>query len=647
MDHETLPGQVRMTLQRHWGLILTALALLAALTWGFLPRAVPVDVAKAARAPLRVTVEEEGRTRVIDRYVVSAPVAGYARRIELRVGDAVQQGQMLVALEPLRSEVLDPRSRAAAEARVAAAEAGLQVAEQNARAATSDANIARKEFERRRALAADGRISREERDRAEAAMQHSEAARRSADFAVDVARHELEAARTTLEYAAARASGENPEQVAVHSPIDGRVLSIPRESEGVVAEDQAEMLHKVLEFTNTPVAKVMVPRTEIAWVEEGTTLAKGYGLNGFGHEWAEINGSEYSVVYRLHMPNQLMMGKSGQDLAPVDVPAEFQKTAWVSSMEQYQEMYRRSLDDADAFWAEEADKRLHWFKKWDYVQNHNFAEAKIRWFEGGKLNVTYNCIDRHLPARADQGDGGEKRRAEQGRRRQDDTMIRADDQTDQGRDNDPDEGKRCSEFLPQVQDREIIIQLESCGEEFAGSSYETHARKTQNMSCPAFVVDSSGSVGRITIPFPELKLVDAERFCVLRVLVHFAPVASVQVIPLSFENCAVYFILISKQPAGANIHNALDAISGDLLGDIFPLCIFGHCTRRIGNKSRSAGTGYAHGPADVTNIVCIDEVEVVHIIGHIDGTKSLVVFFNIGFTDRVGLDANGDNTSAG
>jgi len=79
-----------------------------------------------------------------------------------------------------------------------------------------------------------------------------------------------------------------------------------------------------------------------------------------------------------------------------DVPAEFQKTAWISSMEQYQEMYRRSLEDADAFWAEEAEKRLHWFKKWDYVQNHDFAQAKVRWFEGGKLNVAYNCLDRHL-----------------------------------------------------------------------------------------------------------------------------------------------------------------------------------------------------------------------------------------------------------
>lgn len=62
-------------------------------------------------------------------------------------------------------------------------------------------------------------------------------------------------------------------------------------------------------------------------VWEGTTLAKGYGFKGFGHEWAEINGSEGSAVYRLHMPNQIMLGKTGQDLAAVDVPAEFLKPA--------------------------------------------------------------------------------------------------------------------------------------------------------------------------------------------------------------------------------------------------------------------------------------------------------------------------------
>jgi predicted dehydrogenase len=62
-------------------------------------------------------------------------------------------------------------------------------------------------------------------------------------------------------------------------------------------------------------------------VWEGTTLAKGYHRNGFGHEWAEVNGSEGSAVYRLHEPNTILLGKTGQDLAPVAVPDEFLKPA--------------------------------------------------------------------------------------------------------------------------------------------------------------------------------------------------------------------------------------------------------------------------------------------------------------------------------
>jgi predicted dehydrogenase len=62
-------------------------------------------------------------------------------------------------------------------------------------------------------------------------------------------------------------------------------------------------------------------------VWEGTTLAKGYGRKGFGHEWAEVNGSEGSAVYRLHEPNTILLGKTGQDLAPVPVPGEFLKPA--------------------------------------------------------------------------------------------------------------------------------------------------------------------------------------------------------------------------------------------------------------------------------------------------------------------------------
>jgi acetyl-CoA synthetase len=81
--------------------------------------------------------------------------------------------------------------------------------------------------------------------------------------------------------------------------------------------------------------------------------------------------------------------------------AEFTRNAHIKSMEQYQEMYDRSINDQDAFWAEQAE-RLTWFKKWDTVANYDLAAADIKWFEGGKLNVSYNCLDRHVES----GHGG-------------------------------------------------------------------------------------------------------------------------------------------------------------------------------------------------------------------------------------------------
>ncbi|MBT4296696.1 MAG: acetyl-coenzyme A synthetase, partial [Candidatus Marinimicrobia bacterium] len=75
--------------------------------------------------------------------------------------------------------------------------------------------------------------------------------------------------------------------------------------------------------------------------------------------------------------------------------AEFTANAHIKSMEQYQEMYDRSVNDEDGFWAEQAE-RLTWFKKWDTVANYDLATADIKWYEGGKLNVSYNCLDRHV-----------------------------------------------------------------------------------------------------------------------------------------------------------------------------------------------------------------------------------------------------------
>ena len=84
-----------------------------------------------------------------------------------------------------------------------------------------------------------------------------------------------------------------------------------------------------------------------------------------------------------------------------DVPADVAARAYLSD-EQYKEMYARSIDDPDGFWGEQAEQFVTWFKTWDKVSDWNFTDASINWFQGAKLNVSYNCLDRHLETRGDQ-----------------------------------------------------------------------------------------------------------------------------------------------------------------------------------------------------------------------------------------------------
>lgn len=221
---------------------IVALGIVGLIAWGFAPRPQGVDVREVARAPLSVTVTEEGKTRVIDRYVVSAPIDGYARRIELEVGDVVTAGQELVHLDPMRSRALDPRSQAEAEAGVSSAQAALNASNEAVSAATAEADRARNEYERLRQLAAQGLVSQNELDAARASWRSTEARQRSAEFNVEVARGQLEVARAALDYAAASPTADHPHQsVTVTAPVDGRVLKVIRESEGAVAQGQELM----------------------------------------------------------------------------------------------------------------------------------------------------------------------------------------------------------------------------------------------------------------------------------------------------------------------------------------------------------------------------------------------------------------------
>jgi len=84
-----------------------------------------------------------------------------------------------------------------------------------------------------------------------------------------------------------------------------------------------------------------------------------------------------------------------------DVPEAFAKSAHLNA-EQYKTMYEQSVTDPAGFWAEQAKQFLHWDKPWDTVLDWDYTKGHIRWFEGGKLNACYNCVDRHLDSRGDQ-----------------------------------------------------------------------------------------------------------------------------------------------------------------------------------------------------------------------------------------------------
>ncbi len=217
-------------------LILGLMIISLALVYGFWPKPVPVDTDKVISGLLRVTVEEEGRTQVIDRYVVSSSVTGFALRVKLDAGDVVRKGDPITEIEPLRPDILDPRSRAEAEARVEAADALLNASREKMQAAKAEADYSASELGRMEKLHESGLVSQDKLDRAVAISRHSAAILRSAQFEIDVALFEKEAALTALRFSADEWPSGYSGKVIINSPINGMILKINHRSEGVVRE---------------------------------------------------------------------------------------------------------------------------------------------------------------------------------------------------------------------------------------------------------------------------------------------------------------------------------------------------------------------------------------------------------------------------
>ncbi len=226
---------MRPEVRRRILIITVSVAVILALVYGFMPKPAQVDMAEVKKGPMRVTIDEEGKTRVKDRFVVSAPVAGFLRRIELQVGDAIKKGQVVAELEPLRSSVLDPRSRAEALSAVSAAQATLNAIKEEERSTEATADYAKKNIERQKRLFDSGYVSKDTLDQVEADAKRAEAGRLSAAARVRAARAELERAGSLLGHSAADGAVDRERVVMVKAPAAGRLLKIHHESEGVIA----------------------------------------------------------------------------------------------------------------------------------------------------------------------------------------------------------------------------------------------------------------------------------------------------------------------------------------------------------------------------------------------------------------------------
>ncbi|MGH9161905.1 MAG: efflux RND transporter periplasmic adaptor subunit [Vicinamibacteraceae bacterium] len=226
------PFQGAVGLLKNRRVLLAALVIAVLLAIALWPRPTEVDLSTVTKGQLMVTVDEEGETRVRERFEVTSPVAGEVLRINLEPGDPVIAGKtMLATVRPSAPTPLDARSRAEAQAAVRVVEAMLGRARaERDRAATMLART-KQQLERAANLIEGGAISRDEFDARQTDARTAEEALRAADFAVAQAQRDVDVARARLIPSnASRPTGDIP----LLAPVDGVVLKRLRESQAVV-----------------------------------------------------------------------------------------------------------------------------------------------------------------------------------------------------------------------------------------------------------------------------------------------------------------------------------------------------------------------------------------------------------------------------
>ena len=221
--------------KKTWMMLAAGAAVGVALfAWAFAPRPLGVELAAASEGPFETSIEEDGKTRLRDRFVVAAPLAGTLARITLREGDAVEAGTPLASITPVLPAMLDERTRREQQLRVEITQAQVQRVAARIEGAKVGLAQARNEQQRSEQLAKQGFVAptKLESDRLSVL-----AAQKELEAAVEeghVAGHEVEQARAAL-MAATRPGAGAGKGFAVRAPIAGRVLKVAQASEGPVA----------------------------------------------------------------------------------------------------------------------------------------------------------------------------------------------------------------------------------------------------------------------------------------------------------------------------------------------------------------------------------------------------------------------------
>jgi HlyD family secretion protein len=211
---------------------IAALGVAGLVAWALQPQRIAVETAPVARGPFEQAIVDDGKTRVRDRYVIAAPLAGRVERIRLEPGDSVRQDQVVALLAPTAPAFLDARTASELQERVGAAQAQGARARAETLKVLAQRDQARADLERQAKLAAGGFVSPTAREQALLALRTAERSVDAARFAEDAAGHDLAQARAAL---ARYRSGDPTAKWEVTSPVNGSVLKVLQKSESPVA----------------------------------------------------------------------------------------------------------------------------------------------------------------------------------------------------------------------------------------------------------------------------------------------------------------------------------------------------------------------------------------------------------------------------